>query len=83
MTAMEFKQLEIGGICEVIRGKDAGIKCVVLDKEQAPSTEWKTSSSMVVLVKPLNPNEYFDSATVAYRYFKLFSHTELKILAYR
>lgn len=74
MTSKEFEGLKNGDICKVIRGKDIGMKCVVLHKEHAPT-------SKVVLVKPAYSGEIFDSATVAYRYFKLFSHTELKVLS--
>lgn len=74
MTSKEFEELKNGDICKVIRGKDIGMKCVVLHKEHAPN-------SKVVLVKPAYSGEIFDSATVAYRYFKLFSHTELKVLS--
>lgn len=80
MTTKEFEELKNGDICKIIRGKDAGIKCVVLHKEKSPSTRWKAPSSMVVLVKPLHPDDLFDSATVAYRYFKLISHTELQVI---
>lgn len=73
MTSKEFEQLKNGDICKVIRGKDAGIECVVLHKERSPL-------SMVVLVKPAYLGEIFNSPTVAYRYFKLFSYTELKVL---
>lgn len=80
MTTKEFEELKNGDICKIIRGKDAGIKCVVLHKEKSPSIRWKAPSSMVVLVKPLHPDDLFDSATVAYRYFKLLSHTELQVI---
>lgn len=73
MKAMEFEKLKSGDICKVIRGKDAGKRCIVLHKE-------RTVKSMVVLVKPAYDDVIFDSATVAYRYFKLFSHTELQVL---
>ena len=74
MTSKEFEELKNGDICKIIRGKDAGMICIVLHKEYAPK-------SMVVLVKPAHPFEIFDSPTVAYRHFKLFSHTELKVLS--
>lgn len=80
MTAKEFDLLKVGDICEVVRGKDVKMKCVVLHKEQSESLEWKIPKSMVVLVKPMYSGCRFDSNTVAYRYFKLFSHTELKVL---
>ena len=81
MTSKEFEELKNGDICKVIRGKDAGMKCIVLHKEQTASTRWMTPSSMVVLVKPLYPDDRFDSATVSYRYFKLLSHTELQVIS--
>lgn len=74
MTSKEFKELKIGDICKVIRGRDSGLECEVLHKQSA-------SKSKVVLVKPAYPEEIFDSPTVAYRYFKLFSHTELEIIS--
>lgn len=80
MTFVEFKRLKVGDICKVIRGKDAGMRCVVLHKEESSFIKDQAPISMVVLVKPLDEFEHFDSATVSYRYFKLFSHTELKIL---
>lgn len=74
MTALEFEQLTDGSVCMITKGRDAGIEVIALHKE-------KTFKSKVVLVKPLKSSDHFDSATVAYRYFKLLSHTELKILA--
>lgn len=74
MTALEFEQLTDGSVCKIIKGRDAGIEVIALHKEE-------TFKSKVVLVKPLKSSDHFDSATVAYRYFKLLSHTELKILA--
>lgn len=80
MTEAEFKTLEVGTVCEVIRGKDAHLKCVVLHKEQSEFEGYRGIRSMVVLAKPLSPNRKFESSTVAYRYFKLIDHTNLKIL---
>lgn len=74
MTSEEFVTLKVGDVCKVIRGKDKGRKCVVLHKEGR--------KSQVVLVEPLYPGELFDSASVAYRYYKLFSYTELQVLSY-
>lgn len=73
MTSKEFMKLKNGDICQVIRGRDIGLKCLVLHKEQS-------TKSKVILVKPENPEDIFDSPTVAYRHFKLFSHTELRVL---
>lgn len=74
MKGTEFEALKNGDLCRVIRGKEKGKICVVLHKEAAPF------KSKVVLVKPANSKEKFDSEAVAYRYFKLFSYTELAVV---
>lgn len=75
MTASEFNKLLVGDICEVQKGKDKGIKCVVLYKYQTPVYKFKG-----VLVKPLNPDDRFTSNRVTERFVKLFPHIELKVL---
>ena len=74
MKGTEFEEKKNGDLCRVIRGKEKGKICVVLHKETAPF------KSKVVLVKPANNKEKFDSETIAYRYFKLFSYTELAVV---
>lgn len=80
MNAKEFESLKIGDVCEVIRGKDSGKKCVVLHKDAQIVDRYMSTPIMVVLAKPQSPDDNFDSPTVAYRYFKLFAHSELKRL---
>lgn len=74
MKGTEFEALKNGDLCRIIRGKEKGKICVVLHKEAVPFR------SKVVLVKPANSKEKFDSETVAYRYFKLLSYTELAVV---
>lgn len=74
MKGAEFEALKNGDLCRVIRGKEKGKICVVLHKEAIPF------KSKVILVKPANSKEKFDSDSVAYRYFKLFSYTELAVV---
>lgn len=81
MTRAEFGKLQVGDICEVIRGCDRWMRCIVLHKEQSEYERNGVPKSMVVLVKPLDPIQTFESSTVAYRYFKLIDHTNLKVLS--
>ena len=81
MTKIEFDNLKVGDICEFNRGIDAGMKCVVLHKESSEYERNGVPRSMVVLVKPLDEADRFYSSIVAYRYFRLVSHTQLTVLS--
>lgn len=74
MTRTEFDKIQIGDICKVIRGKDSGTFVRILYKDCQPG-KFGQRDICVLLAKPLHI--LFDSPTVSYRYFKLFSHTEL------
>lgn len=74
MKGVEFEALKTGDLCRVIRGKEKGKICVALHKEAIPF------KSKVILVKPANSKEKFDSESIAYQYFKLFSYTELAVV---
>lgn len=81
MTAEEFENLKIGDQCVVMRGKDKGLRCTVVHKEQGGLIKGSNPVSMVVLVKPSYPHCLFNSPMVCYRFFKLFSHRELRVIA--
>ena len=69
--------VDIGGdTCLVTRGKDKGKRCIVLYK--AGHTIKYDHRIGIVVVKPEDYGNLFESSTVTYRYFKLFSHTELR-----
>ena len=76
MTIQEFDDLKIGDTCLVTRGKGKGKRCIVLYK--AGHTIKYDHRIGIVVVKPEDYGNLFESSTVTYRYFKLFSHTELR-----
>ena len=78
MTIQEFDDLKIGDTCLVTRGKDKGKRCIVLYK--AGHTIKYDHRIGIVVVKPEDYGNLFESSTLTCRYFKLFSHTELKDL---
>lgn len=71
MTIQEFDDLKIGDTCLVTRGKDKGKRCIVLYK--AGHTIKYDHRIGIVVVKPEDYGNLFESSTVTYRYFKLFS----------
>ena len=76
MTIQEFDDLKIGDTCLVTRGKDNGKRCIVLYK--AGHTIKYDHRIGIVVVKPEDYGNLFESSTLTCRYFKLFSHTELR-----
>ena len=71
-----YDNLKIGDTCLVTRGKDKGKRCIVLYK--AGHTIKYDHRIGIVVVKPEDYGNLFESSTLTYRYFKLFSHTELR-----
>ena len=76
MTIQEFDDMKIGDTCLVTRGKDKGKRCIVLYK--AGHTIKYDHRIGIVVVKPEDYGNLFESSTLTCRYFKLFSHTELR-----